>query len=951
VRRFLLLAALALFPSLVGAEGFRADGKRFVFSRGDQWICFERGRWSTGIEHGKSLTWHTFLWHDSWIYETIDGGTTDGQPRLEPDGTLVVSGRFSARQDSKPMKYLLRAVPAGDAVKIHCEFEKTGPLVLPNGIWLHLHASQPPFDGREQAWVDPTWVGTIGAPCQAIGRRLLLALDGRRSLALASGRLGEINSEGSQRGYAWRVNLVARDFELGQKAGADYTIGFAQMPTAFAGQIQPGRGPLALDSVKSDVAQVPQYGKLELTVECRATYDNPYDADQVALDAEFTAPSGRKLHVPGFFMVDQRREVAEGCELLVPLNQGVWRVRFAPTEKGRYAWRLRLRDRSGVVEGGAGTFQAVAGSGPGFVRRSKVDPHYFAFDSGQGYFPIGHNLPIYHTSGQLGDEAMRRFAAAGENFNRWWMSSSGFGLEWMDRLGWYRQDAAARLDLVLDLAEQLGLYYMLCMDTHQDFRESGWTRNPFNARRGGPCAEPADWFTNVEARALYKKRLRYTVARWGYNAHVLCWEFGNEMEGWPKASDEVKLAWHREMSDYLRGLDPFGHLITTSFWSNVGPEAFWRLPNIDIAQTHCYTNNDGNVADPVRRYSLHQWQSFEKPHVFGEFGIRSHATTADKDPQGWGIHNALWAGLFSFCAGGPMPWWHENYLDKLDLYFHFTALANFSRDLPLGTRRMELLETAPPEYRERRAPELRDAVVETLSRWGKPEHNEFVVRPDGTVADDRRPQQLLHGRGHADLKNPPTFVVTYPRPGKFTVRVGRVSHGGLLRITIDGQPRLERPLPCGEGLGRESVYRPTWKLWETVYDESIAVDVPAGLHRIRVENVGDDWVRVSSYTFVGCQVLDRPNVRVCGMQSDKLYLLWVQNQDSCWFNRGQGKVSEVPAFRLTIPGLAAGRYRVEWWETWRGCCEKNETVEAGAGGLRLEFPALAADVALKIIPR
>jgi hypothetical protein len=41
---------------------------------------------------------------------------------------------------------------------------------------------------------------------------------------------------------------------------------------------------------------------------------------------------------------------------------------------------------------------------------------------------------------------MRKFAAAGENFNRWWMSSRGFGIEWTDRLGWYRQDVAARID-------------------------------------------------------------------------------------------------------------------------------------------------------------------------------------------------------------------------------------------------------------------------------------------------------------------------------------------------------------------------------------------------------------------------------------------------------------------------------------------------------------------------
>ncbi len=106
-------------------------------------------------------------------------------------------------------------------------------------------------------------------------------------------------------------------------------------------------------------------------------------------------------------------------------------------EIGRYTWRLTVGDRTGQTAGGDGAFQAVAAASPGFVRVSSADPHYLAFDNGQGFFPIGHNLPIYHTHGQLGDDAMRKFAAAKENYNRWWMSSFGFGIEWMDRLGCY----------------------------------------------------------------------------------------------------------------------------------------------------------------------------------------------------------------------------------------------------------------------------------------------------------------------------------------------------------------------------------------------------------------------------------------------------------------------------------------------------------------------------------
>jgi hypothetical protein len=296
-----------------------------------------------------------------------------------------------------------------------------------------------------------------------------------------------------------------------------------------------------------------------------------------------------------------------------------------------------------------------------------------------------------------------------------------------------------------------------------------------------------------------------------------------------------------------------------------------------------------------------------------------------------------------------MPWWHENYIDPLDLYFHFTAIGRFTKDLPLGTEKWEPLETTGPEFIDRsKPPETGDVVVIPQSRWGKPEHNEFVVRGDGSIAEDRLPQQLLHGRGHRDLKNPPTFVVHHPRPGKFIIHVDKVSHSGRLQVFVDDQVRLDRELPCGEKLGKSSVHRPQWKLWETTYDEDFAVDIPAGRHRIRVDNLGNDWVAVTKYTFTGCQVLDKPNVLVCGMKSKSVAILWLQNRESCWYNHGKGKTDPVEAFRLTLGGFKDGRYLLEWSETWKGEATGIEEVEAKNGCLTMTVPRLTTDVAMKI---
>lgn len=946
-----ILFALAAGAAVATAQDIVADDGAFVWKQGDEYVRFDRGRWTAGIEGGRSISFHTFLWHDRWVYETLHGGTAEAGPTLQEDGSVVMSGTFSAREESLPMAYTLTMTGSEEGVRLRWELSKTGPLPLNSGIWLHVIGSREAFTGEERVWARPSWHGTVRTAGSGSTDALLVEVGDGRSVAIMPPSFRSANNEGSQNAYVFRLNLLPGDFDVGETVTAECLVAFADLPEEFPGEVKPMSAPLAIRGVTPDAETVSRYERLELTVDLGATFDNPYDPDDVALDAVFTAPSGREITAPGFFMVPHRRTVQDGMELMIPEGPGVWKVRFAPMEVGRHTWRLTARDRSGETSGGEGAFEAAEGDGKGFIRVSEADRRYFAFGNGEGYFAIGHNLPIYQTSGpHAAEPAMRKFAAAGENYNRWWMSSSSFGIEWMDRLGWYRQDAAARVDFALDLAAELGLYYMMCMDTHQDFRGNGWEKNPFNARLGGPCETPADWFTNEEARDLYRKRLRYTVARWGYSPHVLAWEFGNEFEGWPEASNEIKLAWHEEMSAYLREIDPFGHLITTSFWGHTGPEEFWRLDDIDIVQTHVYTNNDANVAEPVRAMSLHQWERHAKPHVFGEFGIRSHSTTHDKDPEGWALHNALWAGLFSFCAGPPMPWWHENYIDPLDLYFHFTSLANFTADLPLGTARWDMLETTAPEYLDPdREPEARDAVITPLSRWGKPEHDEFVILPDGTIEGERRPQQLLQGEGHRDLKNPPTFVVNYPRDGRFVMHVVNVSNSGLLRVWVDDELVLERDLPCGEGLGKSSVWREQWNLWETTYEEDIAVDIPAGERRIRVENFGKDWVRIGTYTFEGCTVMDKPNVLVAGMQTDGLAMLWLQNRDSDWYNHSvRGEVPVVDGFRLDLQGLADGRYTVEWWETWRGAPERTETVEVAGGTWTVRLPELRTDVALKL---
>ena len=145
----------------------------------------------------------------------------------------------------------------------------------------------------------------------------------------------------------------------------------------------------------------------------------------MALDAQVTTASGRRYTQPGFFMVRHRRVVRGGVELMTPVDHGGWYVRLAATEPGPLRVRLVARDRTGTVSRNVGPFQVQASRAKGFLRPSRVDPRYLQFDSGAPFVPVGHNVPIYHTTGQTGIDAIRKMAANGENFDRWWLSNAG----------------------------------------------------------------------------------------------------------------------------------------------------------------------------------------------------------------------------------------------------------------------------------------------------------------------------------------------------------------------------------------------------------------------------------------------------------------------------------------------------------------------------------------------
>ena len=136
-------------------------------------------------------------------------------------------------------------------------------------------------------------------------------------------------------------------------------------------------------------------------------------------------------------------------------------MRFTPTTPGIYTYRLRARDRGGDEDWGPGTFVATPADHPGFVRVSDEDPRYFAFDNGELFFAIGHNIrspddtrmdgafPWQQRIRETSLSYVRYFRdmeAHGENLVEIWSAPWSLGLEWSSK--WFGYHGVGQFNLM-----------------------------------------------------------------------------------------------------------------------------------------------------------------------------------------------------------------------------------------------------------------------------------------------------------------------------------------------------------------------------------------------------------------------------------------------------------------------------------------------------------------------
>jgi hypothetical protein len=453
-------------------------------------------------------------------------------------------------------------------------------------------------------------------------------------------------------------------------------------------------------------ATLNQYQKAEWDVSLKASWNNPYAFDEIALDMVLTSPSGKKLTLPCYYESGKSGDVS------------VWKARFTAREAGVYTYLFELKENGKVVsDSPKAEFKVKASKAKGFL--SPNDFWTFRYDNGELFRGIGENIcwesrdeddskyfKALHEDKRFNYNYMlKKLSANGGNFFRTWMIYWNLPVDWktvinnsryQNTTSPYNESGMKRMDQLVELCDSLGIHMMLALESHVGFMGDGWKMSSYNVANGGPAKTPLEFFTLPEARQQYKNKLRLMVARYGYSPSICAWEFFNEIDNAMynvKPEDQLPpsaiTAWHNEMSTFLKSIDPYKHIVTTSV-SHRDIDGMNDLKNLDINQRHIYKNTSG-IPGTIREYT----KKHNKPYIIGESGYEwdwSKNFNDFGDEMDGDFKRALWYGLFSPTPVLPMSWWWE-FFENRGMMGYFKQVSEMNRSmLEAGKGNFELFD-------------------------------------------------------------------------------------------------------------------------------------------------------------------------------------------------------------------------------------------------------------------
>ncbi len=671
-------------------------------------------------------------------------------------------------------------------------------------------------------------------------------------------------------------------------------------------------------------SDVDRLDRFEFAIDIDSFYNNPYNPEEIDITAEFTSPSGKKHRAIGFFYQGYDKT---GRNVFIEKGEPEWRVRFAPSEPGRWQYSIIVNNPAGETRSDIKYFDCSDSDNPGFIV-TKPDSRLLWFDNGEPYFAVGQNLGwVLREDEWSFADYFKEFHNTGQNWTRIWNCPWGIIVEWGEPrgkgLGQYSQEDAYRFDNIIDMCEDYGIYFQMVINYHGMFKErSNWTTNPYNFTEGGPCENPEDFFTDAKAKEYFKRRLRYFIARYGYSPSILAWELFNEVDLTDSYDEQVVTEWHKEMIEYIREIDPHNHLITTSFARPLAGDPMWRLPDIDFTQIHVYTDEIINTARAISSTR----EKYEKPSLIAEIGgaITDMVVEAE-DREGIRILDALWSPLMTYSAGTAMFWWWDGHIKENNLNRHFASISGFLNEIDIEL--MDDMDEAKIDIVN--SDGYADLIYAPPLDWEKSTGDFFEIDEFGNITGEML-SRFMHGDDwHQDMKVNPVFEVYYPEDGNFSVHLLQAAQlGATLEIYLNNEMIFEKVFP---GDGRD-----------IRIDRTFSVDIPAGHHRIKVANSGEDWMNVGYFNFSKVA----PRMNVLGIQDDSKAVLWFKNREYNVENYLKNiRPNPVRNGAINVNNLKEGIYSIKFYDVINGEFLETEQVEVKENTLELNIPQFSKSLA------
>lgn len=680
--------------------------------------------------------------------------------------------------------------------------------------------------------------------------------------------------------------------------------------------------------LKASATQVGKYRRIDFEIAVPWSHRNPFDPGEVDVSLEIRSPSGETQNLPAFWMQPYARQVLQrGKDWLYPTGLASWHARFAPQHVGRYEAVAKLRDPARSVRSPSVSFTCVASPDPGYLRISTKDPRFLAFSERRPMFPIGQNLAFIGSSQFVtlarAEEIFDKLSTNGANFLRVWTCCEDWALAiearksaWGRSWGWKPPFAPT--------PDAGGLAGRRCIQLGGDQAASVnlSTPNPLAVRpktryllSGKLRTAAADVSVQVSAGSLdFAAPLRAerpgewtrfqrefeTGADQRFIDQIVLRREGDG-PAWldelslREAAGGAELLWEAAIRDPLRGFyNPTDCFLLDQLVAAAEQKGIYLqlcLVTRDLYMSSLKDDRSSEYAQAIRdaqnllRYAVARW--------------------------GYSTHVAAWEYFNEIDPRLPTDRFYDElgaYLEQIDIYRHLRTTSTWSPS-PKDWKhpRLDIAEThhyIRPADKE----QGHDEVAVVLQRVG-------LLRQHAP----RRPALL----GEFGLAEDNWQRSSYMKQDAKLIHF----HNALWASALSGA--------SGTAL--------FW--WWELLDPMDAYSHYAPLAKFMADVPLDSGLEATSARVAG------NDIRVIGLQGRDCVYLWLFNPQATWWSQVVDKKTPgaIVSARLEVPQLAAGSYRVVWWDTERGTARHEDRLKQEAGKLTIVVPPFSRDVACRIV--